>query len=90
MSGRDGSVIQVVGLQVPLSALSELVLRLHNDGDKSLAVRLGRIIDSGAHEVRLTPHDEVELLLALNDHPVLGLDDLREHLLARSKGRATV
>jgi hypothetical protein len=83
-----GSMIEVQGVEVPLSALSELVLRLHRGNEYALAMRLGRVLDSGANRISLTTRDEAELLDAVERHPVLGLEALRGRLLENARARA--
>src|SRR5262245_48634375 len=88
--GGSDEMIRVAGVDVPLSALSDLALRLHDDGDYAFATRLGRVIDSGAGQVALAPRDESELLDALERYPVLGLDGLRGELLERARARTSL
>jgi hypothetical protein len=83
-------VVKVAGVLVPLSALSELALRLHEAREYPLANRLGRAIDSGTHEIALAPREQGQLLDAIERYPVLGLEELRMQLLERSRARMAV
>ena len=82
--------VRIVGAEVPLSDFCELIRRLHEDGARQLAVRLGRLLDAGTYEITVARRDEGELLLATQRHRLEGLEDLRLQLLKRAHLRATV
>jgi hypothetical protein len=76
-------VIRVAGIQVPLFPMAELARRLHETHDHALSNRIGQAIDSGATEMQLNERELAELLVAIERHPVEGLEELRFHLLER-------
>lgn len=76
-------MIRVAGIDVRLAALTQLALELHNAADHGLASRIDRAVDGGADEIQLQEREYAELLVAIERHPVEGLDELRAHLLER-------
>ena len=79
-------MIRVDGIEVPISAMTGLAVRLHKDGGEALAARIGRNVDGARREMRLTERDRAELLAAIERHPDERLEELRLHLAAQMRG----
>ena len=76
-------MITVAGIDVPLSAMTILALRLHHDGEPPpIAFAIDRVIGSGRREMQLSHHQTEELLAAIEQYPDKRLEELRIHLSA--------
>jgi hypothetical protein len=83
-------MVTVAGAQVSYGAMCELALRLRNAREYSLANRLSRALDSGFDEIALSAREQSELLDALQRYFVVGLEELKVHLVDKSSARMAV